>query len=67
MPTVPSAPVVTQALIAINVIVFLIETAAGAPLGGGGGGSIWNHGFLFGPAITGSIRPAWARTNTGGC
>jgi membrane associated rhomboid family serine protease len=54
MPAVPSAPVVTQALIAINVIAFLIETAAGAPLGGGGGGSIWNHGFLFGPAITGS-------------
>jgi len=54
MPRAPSAPVVTQALIAINVIAFLIETAAGAPLGGGGGGSIWNHGFLFGPAITGS-------------
>ena len=43
---------VTQALIAINVIAFLIETAAGAPLGGGGGGSVWNHGVLFGPAIT---------------
>ena len=54
MPTVPSAPVVTQALIAINVVVFLIETAAGAPLGGGGGGSVWFHGSLFGPAITGS-------------
>jgi membrane associated rhomboid family serine protease len=54
MPTVPSAPVVTQALIAINVIVFLIETAGGAPLGGGGGGSVWFHGSLFGPAITGS-------------
>ncbi len=54
MPTVPSAPVVTQALIAINVIAFLIETAAGAPLGGGGGGSVWFHGSLFGPAITGS-------------
>ena len=54
MPTVPSAPVATQALIAINVIVFLIETAAGAPLGGGGGGSVWFHGSLFGPAITGS-------------
>jgi membrane associated rhomboid family serine protease len=52
MPTVRSTPVVTQALIAINVIAFLIETAAGAPLGGGGGGSVWNHGVLFGPAIT---------------
>ncbi len=47
-----SAPVVTQALIAINVVVFLIETATGAPLGGGGGGTIWAHGALFGPALT---------------
>src|ERR1700744_4568901 len=52
MPSVRSTPVVTQALIALNVIGFLIETAAGAPLGGGGGGSVWNHGFLFGPALT---------------
>jgi membrane associated rhomboid family serine protease len=47
-----SAPVVTQTLIAINVIVFLAETATGAPLGGGGGGTIWNHGVLYGPALT---------------
>ena len=52
MPSVRGAPVVTQTLIALNVIAFLIETAAGAPLGGGGGGSVWNHGVLFGPAIT---------------
>lgn len=44
-------PVVTEALIAINVIVFIAETAAGAPVGGGGGGTIWNHGVLYGPAI----------------
>jgi membrane associated rhomboid family serine protease len=54
MPSVQSTPVVTQALIAINVLAFLIETAAGAPLGGGGGGSVWNHGVLFGPALTGT-------------
>jgi membrane associated rhomboid family serine protease len=47
------APIVTQTLIAINVLVFLVETAAGAPLGGGGGGSVWTHGVLFGPALTG--------------
>jgi membrane associated rhomboid family serine protease len=50
----PRAPQVTQVIIAINAIVFLAETATGAPLGGGGGGSIWNHGVLFGPAITGT-------------
>lgn len=54
MPSVQSTPVVTQALIAVNVVAFLIETAAGAPLGGGGGGSVYFHGALFGPAITGS-------------
>ena len=50
----PSTPIVTRTLIAINVIVFIAETATGAPLGGGGGGTIWNHGALFGPALTAS-------------
>jgi membrane associated rhomboid family serine protease len=48
----PAVPRVTQALIALNVIVFLVETAAGAPLGGGGGGTVYYHGALFGPALT---------------
>ena len=47
-----ATPSVTQALIAINVIAFLVETAAGAPLGGGTGGTVWNHGVLWGPAIS---------------
>jgi membrane associated rhomboid family serine protease len=50
--SISSTPIVTQALIAINVLVFLAETAAGAPLGGGNsGGTIWLHGVLFGPSI----------------
>jgi membrane associated rhomboid family serine protease len=47
----PSTPIVTRTLIAINVIVFIAETATGAPLGGGGGGTIWNHGALAGPYV----------------
>jgi membrane associated rhomboid family serine protease len=39
-------------LIAINVAIFIAETASGAPLGGGGGGTVWDHGALFGPALT---------------
>jgi membrane associated rhomboid family serine protease len=49
--TLPSTPVVTQALIVINVVAFLVETAGGATLGGGGGGSIYFHGLLYGPFI----------------
>jgi membrane associated rhomboid family serine protease len=51
-PRTSSGVTVTQILIGINVFVFLLETAAGAPLVGGGGGAIWNHGALFGPALT---------------
>jgi membrane associated rhomboid family serine protease len=47
----PSTPTVTETLIGINVIAFVLETATGAPLGGGGGGSIYDHGALFGPLI----------------
>jgi membrane associated rhomboid family serine protease len=56
--SVSRTPSVTQALIGINVLVFLAETAAGAPLGGGHGGTIWNHGVLYGPAITAHNFPA---------
>ncbi len=47
----PTVPVVTMTLIAINVLVFLAESATGASLGGGGGGTIYNKGALFGPLI----------------
>jgi len=46
-------PVVTRALIVLNVIVFLAETASGVRLGGCSGscGSVWNHGALLGYSI----------------
>ncbi len=47
----PATPIVTEALIVINVIVFIAETAAGGSLGANSGGTIFNHGALFGPAI----------------
>ncbi len=56
--TVRSAPTqitVTRVLIAINVIVFLAETATGTPLGGvsaSGIGTIYEKGALYGPLIT---------------
>ena len=49
-----TAPVVTQALIAINVAVFVGETATGTPLGGvnsSGFGTLYEKGALFGPYI----------------
>jgi membrane associated rhomboid family serine protease len=60
----PSAPLVTRALIAINVIAFLAETAAGASLGGNGGGTVWLHGVLFGPSI--AVNHDYWRILTGG-
>jgi membrane associated rhomboid family serine protease len=43
--------VVTQALIAINVAAFLAETLAGAPFSGGGGGTVFSKGALYGPLV----------------
>jgi membrane associated rhomboid family serine protease len=42
---------VTYTLIAINVIVFLAEGGAGASVGSGGGGTIFQKGALYGPLI----------------
>ncbi len=44
-------PVVTQTIIVINILAFIAESAGGATLNGGGGGSVFNHGALFGPSI----------------
>ena len=47
----PAVPQVTLALIAINVLVFIAESASGASFSGGGGGTIYTKGALFGPLI----------------
>jgi membrane associated rhomboid family serine protease len=50
--SLPATPVATQALIAMNVIVFIAETATGASLGGGAqGGWVFEHGALYGPLV----------------
>jgi membrane associated rhomboid family serine protease len=55
MPNRPSAPVVTQILIAINVLAFLGEVATGTGIGGvsvGHVGTLYTKGVLYGPFIT---------------
>lgn len=50
----PSAPLVTQILIALNVAVFIGETASGTSLGGVGSGAfgtLFTKGALYGPFI----------------
>jgi membrane associated rhomboid family serine protease len=52
----------TNVLIAINVVVFLAELATGVTLGGSDSGSVFFHGALYGPAISGhySFPPGYA-------
>lgn len=50
----PTAPLVTRVLIAINVAVFIGETASGTPLGGVNAsafGTLYEKGALFGPLV----------------
>jgi membrane associated rhomboid family serine protease len=50
-----AAPSITLMLVAINVVLFLGETATGTPLGGvgsGGLGRLFTDGALYGPSIT---------------
>lgn len=51
---------VTKALIAINVLVYLVELGAGANVNGIGG-TIWEHGVLYGPLVA---RGDWWRLIT---
>ncbi len=67
--SLPAAPVVTQALIAMNVAVFLGEVATGTPLGGISGsafGTLYTKGALFGPYIVGPLHHQYYRLLTSG-
>jgi len=48
--SVTATPIVTQALIVINILVYIAESAGGSSLSGGGG-SVLSRGALYGPAI----------------
>ncbi len=64
----PTAPVATQALIGLNVAVFIGETASGTPLGGVNSssfGTLYEKGALFGPYINQVQHQAY-RLLTGG-
>jgi membrane associated rhomboid family serine protease len=63
--TIQARPTVTQALIAINVAVFIAELASGASINGGGReGTVLTKGALFGPSI--HVQHEYYRIFTGG-
>lgn len=68
--SLPSAPVMTQILIAMNVAVFLGEVATGTSLGGISSGAslgtLFTKGALFGPYIAGMPYHQYYRLLTSG-
>jgi membrane associated rhomboid family serine protease len=60
---VGTALIVTRALIAINVAAYVAELAT-APNGSSGGGWVYVHGALFGPAIA-SLHEYWRLVTSG--
>jgi membrane associated rhomboid family serine protease len=64
-----AAPSITLMLVAINVVLFLGETATGTPLGGvgsGGIGTLFTKGALIGPYIVGPDAHQYYRLLTAG-
>jgi membrane associated rhomboid family serine protease len=57
--TIQGTPVVTQALIAINCVVFLAELATGVTFGGSDSGWVYEHGALFGPLMSHGHHEYW--------
>lgn len=63
MRSMPSAPVATQVIIAINVLVYLAELATGSGFGSVGG-DVYQHGALYGPYV--DVLGEWWRLVTAG-
>ena len=63
--TLPSTPVITRGLIAINVIVFLAQIGSGAPMGTGLAGTVDAHGVLYGPAMSHGQHEYWRLVTSG--
>lgn len=67
--SLPSIPMLTQILVAINVAVFLAEVATGTPLGGvgsGGLGTVFTKAALAGPLVVGPDAHDYYRLLTSG-
>src|SRR5947209_9922471 len=62
--SISGVPTVTQALIGLNLLVFLAETAAGGGFSSGGGGWVYQHGALFGPSIS-QVHQYWRLVTAG--
>ncbi len=54
-----AAPAATQAIIAVNVVAYLAELATGGGFGQVASGTVFEHGALYGPAV--SIGGEWWR------
>jgi len=61
--TTPSAPVATQAIIAVNVIVYLAQLATGSGFGDVGG-AVYRNGALYGPFV-GVLDEYWRLVTAG--
>jgi membrane associated rhomboid family serine protease len=58
-----ATPIATQAIIAVNVLVYVAELASGSGFGGVGG-TVYQHGALFGPLL--QYQDEWWRLVTSG-
>jgi len=63
--TISSRPIVTETLIALNVVAFVAEVATGVTLGGSDSGWVFVHGALFGPYMSHGYHQYWRLLTSG--